>query len=289
MSRGSSSGLDVAIEKIDTGASWPWNLSTVPTRDRRPIRRSIAPWISRDVGVVRRDDQDVLAGQRPGDAVLVRPRPADEPADQLRHGVRLVGRARRVARVRHRLIADPGPALPPIGLDRVGRVGHEAALVEQLGHEVVDPRVHAVGARQEQAALGRQRASAAEDVLQGRRPGAVGMDALADLRQLVAGRRAGRSRGRPSPPATAFASDMLAGLVDEQDVDASDRARAGRTASSCRRRRRPCRPPGPPRSRSLSASVTSRGRRRPRRSAGSPGSGRRPRRPASRRSRRAGW
>ncbi len=46
MSRGSSSGLDVAVEKIDTGASWPWNLSTVPTRRRPPIRRSIAAWIS---------------------------------------------------------------------------------------------------------------------------------------------------------------------------------------------------------------------------------------------------
>ncbi len=31
MSRGTSSPLDVAIEKITTGASWPWKASTVPT------------------------------------------------------------------------------------------------------------------------------------------------------------------------------------------------------------------------------------------------------------------
>ena len=30
--RGASSGVEVAIEQMTMGASWPWNLSTVPTR-----------------------------------------------------------------------------------------------------------------------------------------------------------------------------------------------------------------------------------------------------------------
>jgi hypothetical protein len=30
--RGTSSPLEVAMEKKTAGASWPWNLSTVPTR-----------------------------------------------------------------------------------------------------------------------------------------------------------------------------------------------------------------------------------------------------------------
>ena len=39
--RGRSSPLEVAIEKKTTGASWPWNLSTVPIRARRPeLRRA---------------------------------------------------------------------------------------------------------------------------------------------------------------------------------------------------------------------------------------------------------
>jgi hypothetical protein len=35
MSRGKSSPLDVVMDTIDTAASWPWNLSKVPTRGAR--------------------------------------------------------------------------------------------------------------------------------------------------------------------------------------------------------------------------------------------------------------
>ena len=43
---------------MTTGASWPWNLSTVPTRTPGiPALGQAA-----DLGVVGRDDEDVLAG-----------------------------------------------------------------------------------------------------------------------------------------------------------------------------------------------------------------------------------
>ena len=86
--------------------------------------------------------------------------------------------------------------------------------------------MHPVGDRQEQAAIRRQSSFGAEDVLQRRCPGAVGMDALADLGQLVGiaeeddrpGRRAGRHR---------VGERLLARFVDEQDVDAPLELRAG--------------------------------------------------------------
>ena len=41
--RGISSPLEVAIEKKTTWASWPWNLSTVPTRTPSGRRSSRQP------------------------------------------------------------------------------------------------------------------------------------------------------------------------------------------------------------------------------------------------------
>ena len=43
--RGMSSPLEVAIEKKTTGASWPWNLSTVPIADAgwQAVLRGSAP------------------------------------------------------------------------------------------------------------------------------------------------------------------------------------------------------------------------------------------------------
>ena len=42
MPRGASSGEDVVSEYTLIGASWPWNLSTVPTRAPGGSRRAIA-------------------------------------------------------------------------------------------------------------------------------------------------------------------------------------------------------------------------------------------------------
>ncbi len=66
--RGISSPLEVAIEKKHTAASWPWNLSTVPTRTPAGQR---APAGS-DLRVVGRDDHDLL-GTSSGAAGPVRP------------------------------------------------------------------------------------------------------------------------------------------------------------------------------------------------------------------------
>ena len=106
--------------------------------------------------------------------------------------------------------------------------------------------------------------SAAEDVLEGRRAGAVGMDALADLGELVrvaeqddraGGGRAGqRVRER-----------LLAGLVDEQDVERPIELRAGEQPAPSRPRRRRSRRRPRPRCRRSTPRPPRAGVRRPRR------------------------
>ena len=57
--RGASSPREVVIETMTTGASWPWNLSTVPTLV--PIGQSLAKCIH--LHVVGRDDKDIVKGE----------------------------------------------------------------------------------------------------------------------------------------------------------------------------------------------------------------------------------
>ena len=71
--RGTSSIEDAVIETNTTGACLPWNLSTVPTCTSVQAGRVESAAQQHDLRVVRRDDQHVVAGQRPG-AVLVGPR-----------------------------------------------------------------------------------------------------------------------------------------------------------------------------------------------------------------------
>ena len=86
--RGTSSPLEVAIEKKTMGASWPWNLSTVPTRTPAGQARAQAVHL----GVVGRDDHEVLVAERAGRAVGVGEGAAAHAGDQRRDlGHLLVG------------------------------------------------------------------------------------------------------------------------------------------------------------------------------------------------------
>ena len=71
--RGTSSPLELAIEKMTTSASWPWNLSTVPTRAprgqrlgaaRSPARCTARRRASRRAGSPPADEQPLDAAPR---------------------------------------------------------------------------------------------------------------------------------------------------------------------------------------------------------------------------------
>ena len=55
--RGASSGVEVAIEKMITGASCPWNLSTVPMSN---IQNTFQFF---NLGIIRRNDLNVIRAQ----------------------------------------------------------------------------------------------------------------------------------------------------------------------------------------------------------------------------------
>ena len=57
--RGEASPSLAVMEKITTGASWPWNLSTLPTRP--PQQRRQTP----DLEIIRRHHQNVSASHSP--------------------------------------------------------------------------------------------------------------------------------------------------------------------------------------------------------------------------------
>ena len=82
MPRGASSGDDVAMEKMTTGASCPWNLSTVPTRrPGQPRQHGV------DLRVVGTDDEHVAAAEGARRALRIDPvdtalrERAQDPAD----------------------------------------------------------------------------------------------------------------------------------------------------------------------------------------------------------------
>ena len=94
----------------------------------------------------------------------------------------------------------------------------EPALVGRLGDEAADVRVHPPGAREEEAAVGRHRVLAAEEVLEhgGRR--ALGMDPLRDLPELL--RVAEQDDVACACPERECVGERhLPGLVDEERVD----------------------------------------------------------------------
>ena len=143
--RGRSSPLEVAIEKKTTGASCPWNLSTVPTRARRPRRAAQAAHL----GVVGRDDEDVV----PAEAVLAPVAVGEacrrsavelggDPVGLLERGARGCPRARPGASAGR----SPRARASRSAAARSSVDGVEPALVGGLGDEAADVGVHPPGA-----------------------------------------------------------------------------------------------------------------------------------------------
>ena len=179
------------------GASWPWNLSTVPTRasgGQQPLDRA-------DLGVVRRDDQDVRPS-RPAGCTPCRstqrgaaldegpgesPRPASASiGDSLSAPI---GRRPRSAAARRR--RDRRPATSRRWIDEM-RLGLQPVVVEDLGRERAEGRVEPPGAS---PGTGRGRAASSRG-RRGRGPAPTGpprADACpAAAGRAAADRRAGR-------------------------------------------------------------------------------------------------
>ena len=90
---------------MTTGASCPWNLSTVPMR--APGRRSCS---LEHLGVVRRDDQDVLERDGPFLTVTIDPGAScvQDLVDQIADPVGLFGRRILIALVRDGQVHETG-------------------------------------------------------------------------------------------------------------------------------------------------------------------------------------
>ena len=152
------------------GASWPWNLSTVP--DAGDAERSQGAAKGADLGVVGRDDEDVGRLERSRAAVVVGPACAREkmPDDAL-DGVDFFVGAGLVAFVRdfdeeEAGAGEGGVPVEALALERVD--GAEAPLVIELGSEGADRGMEAPGAVEEQAlVVGQGRAVLPEHVHQG--------------------------------------------------------------------------------------------------------------------------
>ncbi len=242
---------------MTTGASWPWNLSTVPTR--APDRG--APE-QRHLGVVGGDDQD---RSRPSGCCLPLPfvqaapgavRRSTMPADRLdllrtsRSGCRRGRPARTRARRRRR--ARCRCELLPLEL----RPRAQPAVVEHLRGEL--RRSPGAGARS-RAGRGRGRRRCVsllpEDVLERRDPAALRVAPLLRLLELL---RVAEQHERPAGlgDGQRVGERHLPGLVDEEDVDALEHLLARPEPGRARPRpgpRRPRAPRAPP-----GCSVTSR-------------------------------
>ena len=220
------------------GASWPWNLSTVPAKTRgRPAAahaRSIAPtWAL--YGATITMSSTVTGCATPWRSIHCVP-PADEVRDDRGDRLRLLVGVGGVARVGHREVPQarasgerPGvcgsvsaddDALLLEPLDRP-----QAAGVEGVRRELADVGVEAPGLLEEQALLGLDRGPVGaqvrgirEQVRQGALLRARRVRALRRLVQLLRiaeehdhprGGRAGDDVGQAH----------LSGLVDDQDVE----------------------------------------------------------------------
>ena len=205
------------------GASWPWNLSTVPTRARRRQQ----PRDRADLGVVRRDDQDVLparAGRWTPVASIHDAPPSTQRSRQ--RGDR--ARPRRATRCRRRrsrtsISARPDPvdvrAAGVEPLAREVRLGLEPVVVEHLGRERAEVRVEPPGRLEEEAAVGRHRGlrrRARARAPSRSAPG--GCEPCSRLVELLRVAEQDEARRGPRDRDDVGERD-LAGLVDEQDVD----------------------------------------------------------------------
>lgn len=110
MRRGTSPWEEAVIETSTTGASWPWNLSTVPSRT--PPRLAIANASRMQMTcALYGDDQEVVLDQatRSCRVAKVGPLLAEQPPHLDDDRVALLGGEGLVASVRERDDTDPSP------------------------------------------------------------------------------------------------------------------------------------------------------------------------------------
>ena len=152
MKRGRSCSLEVVIDTITSSASWPWNLSTVPTR--APSGRHALEQVH--LHVVGRDDEDVARRHGVLDPVAIdvalAQRAGVDRADQLRLGL---------AALRSSRVCSTGACTMPVGRSSgcasapstsacraLCGSGFEPAVVHRLRDEAAHIGVHApAGAR----------------------------------------------------------------------------------------------------------------------------------------------
>ena len=202
------------------GASWPWNLSTVPTRASGGSRRLMAA----DLGVVRRDDEDVVEGHRPGHPVLVRPGRAalDQAEDERRHGRSFLGVL--VVRPARRQLHDPRPCAADEGDPPHRRPGPRDGLGSRGDRRRTPPTCSRTGrgAGARSSARNRPRsagivARSPEDMGESRAFRARGMRALERLIELLGIPEQDDARRRRGHRDDVRERD-LACLIDEQHV-----------------------------------------------------------------------
>ena len=220
---------------MTTGASWPWNLSTVPTRGS-PSAADRAGDL-RDLGVVGGDDEDVVerrsrvtpfrSVQRPRRAAL-----SIASRDALRLLARRLGcRRGSTGDVPETRAADRPPDADALASASPARL--EPALVERLGDEGADVGVEASACGEEQAAVGGHVRGIAEQVLERRRLGAVRVAALRTCGSCCGSPSRTIDAGRPRT-ATTSASDIWpasstnrTSSASAMSVRAHSQARAG--------------------------------------------------------------
>ena len=227
---------------MTTGASWPWNLSTVPTR--APVGQ-LAP-----------------RAPRPGRCTASTTRMSSSRRARALSPKRSVHACRRARRTISSRLASPSPARPASGSPRapparsaarrsrrpperssaLAGVGVQPAVVRDLRDERADRRVHPVRPLEERAQVARaSSACSPSSVLERRHLRALGMTALATAARAAADRRAARAAAPRRSP------------------------RARRPATSALPRRRRARRPSPPSPRAPTATWCRRSRRTRRR------------------------
>ena len=227
MPRETSECEDAAIDRIATAASWPWNLSTVPTGDVGQAGVVEGAAQLADLAVVGRDDDDVgwraAVAARPGrrrsrapcGSCQVRPsrsctRSRTTSASSGDHVELSWWSTRRTCR--------PGSTPSSCRAAVTDVLGAQLAGVRQPRDGLGEGRVHAPGRLEEVAELGRQHRLVADQPAERGRVDGVGVGALRHLRQLlgvaeqqqpVAGHRAGEG----------LREGELPGLVDDDEVE----------------------------------------------------------------------
>jgi len=174
---------EVVIVKKTTGASRPWNLSTVPTLDAAQPRRTIkSPTQESHLVVVGSDHHEVLGPQRRSFAALIDPRRSEHRGHLGYHNVRFLGRFRRAIRMKSLEPAKASAELRALLGTRL--VAGEATFIDLIGDESADVGVHATRFGDEDALVLGQRRLLAQDVFEHARARAIGMLGLGHLTQL---------------------------------------------------------------------------------------------------------